>query len=60
MCHFDCVTIIGFAVRGLVLGSRSIESMTGAGDTWDVRVTRGRWAWHNDEGGPGDTWDVGG
>ena len=24
------------------------------------RVTRGRWAWYNDEGGPGDTWDVGG
>ena len=47
-------------MQGLVLGSRSIESMTGAGDTWDVRVTRGRWAWHNDEGGPSDTWDVGG
>ena len=24
------------------------------------RVTRGRWAWHNGEGGSGDTWDVGG
>ena len=22
------------------------------------RVTRGRWAWHNDEVGPNDTWDV--